>query len=73
MSAKLRSVWILPAIVVASWLAVRSLAASPGQGLDDPPAPLASAQTAHAHIDVRDPGLERLIKRFAAVARARTW
>jgi len=71
MSVKARLLWIYPAIFVASWLAVRTLAASPPAGLDDPPAPLASAQTAPS--EIRDPGLERFIGRLAAVARSRNW
>jgi hypothetical protein len=65
MSAKARLLWIVPAVLIASWLAVRSLAARPNsQGLDDPPAPLATAQH-----QVTDPALAQLIGRFAAEAR----
>ena len=65
MSAKARILWIYPVIVVASWLVVRSLAASPDAPLDDPPAPVVTMQT-----EVRDVSLARLIARFAEVARA---
>ena len=51
MSARARVFWIILAVLVASWLAVRSLAASPARDpqtawrlgcADDPPVPLAS-------------------------------
>ena len=69
MSAKARLLWIIPALF-ASWLAVRSLAASPArnqdrpEGLGDPPVPFASLSR-----EVRDPALARLIGGFAAEAR----
>ena len=67
MSVKMRIIWIYPVILVASWLAVRSLAASPelATPMEDPPVPLTSAQP-----EVKDPSLSRLIARFALVARA---
>ena len=71
MSVRMRLVWLYPAILLASWLAVRTLAASPQRGLDDPPAPLASAGPASP--ELRDPALERFIGRLAAVARSRSW
>jgi hypothetical protein len=69
MSAKARLLWIIPALLVASWLAVRSLAASPAQrdqrdGLGDPPVPFASLSR-----EVHDPALARVIGGFAAQAR----
>ena len=70
MSAKPRHLWIIPALLVVSWLAVRSLAASPiptqerREVLGDPPVPFASLSR-----DVHDPALARLIGGFAAVAR----
>ena len=68
MSAKPRHLWIIPALLVVSWLAVRSLAASPAQdrreGLSDPPVPFASLSR-----EIRDPALSRLIGGFAADAR----
>jgi hypothetical protein len=71
MSAKARVLWIIPALFVASWLAVRSLAASPAQqpqeqreGLGDPPVPFASLSN-----EIHDPALSRLIGGFAADAR----
>jgi hypothetical protein len=67
MSARTRLIWIIPAVLIASWLAVRSLAARPNvQGLDDPPAPLAAVA---AQQEVIDPALAQLIGRFAAEAR----
>ena len=70
MSAKARHLWVIPALLVASWLAVRSLAASPArhqerrEGLSDPPVPFASLSR-----EIRDPALARLIGGFAAEAR----
>jgi hypothetical protein len=65
MSVKARMFWIYPAILVASWLAVRSLAASPQLAPEDPPAPLTLVQP-----ELKDTSLARLIGRFAEVARA---
>ena len=58
MSANARLLWIIPALVAASWLAVRSLAASPAPSpqLGDPPVPFASLSR-----EVRDPALQRFI------------
>ena len=69
MSATKRTLWIVPAALVASWLAVRSLAALPARGFDglDDPQP-SFALGGHAIVDR---SLARLIGRFAAVARAR--
>ena len=70
MSAKARLVWIIPALLVASWLAVRSQAASSARDpqrsdtLSDPPVPFASLSR-----EIRDPALARLIGGFAAEAR----
>jgi len=73
MSAKARLLWIIPTLFVASWLAVRSQAASPardprnqqrGETLSDPPVPFASLSR-----EIRDPALARLIGGFAADAR----
>jgi hypothetical protein len=74
MSAKARLLGIIPALFVASWLAVRSQAASParepqvvphrGEALSDPPVPFASLSR-----EIRDPALARLIGGFAAQAR----
>jgi hypothetical protein len=52
----------------ASWLAVRSLAASPEPELDDPPLSLTTAAET-APSEVQDPTLSRLIARFATAAR----
>ena len=62
MSVKARILWILPPVLVASWLAVRSLAALPAYGLEDPP--LASAPS-----PIADPVLAQMISRFARDAR----
>ncbi len=62
MSVKPRTLWILPAVIVASWLAVRSLAALPAYELGDPP--LASAPS-----QIADPVLAEMISRFARDAR----
>jgi hypothetical protein len=61
MSANARLLWIIPALLVASWLAVRSLAASPAptrqdREMGDPPVPFASLAR-----EVRDPALQRYI------------
>ena len=70
MSFTKRLLWIVPALLVASWLAVRSMAAMPAptreSDLGDPP-PLTSG--GHA---IKDPALSRLIARFAREARARS-
>jgi hypothetical protein len=66
MSATKRTLWIIPAALVASWLAVRSLAALPAIELDDPQPSFAFE--GHAIVD---PSLARLIGRFAAQARGR--
>jgi hypothetical protein len=72
MSVNARLLWILPALV-ASWLAVRSLAASPARSqpgfsrqgeLGDPPVPPASLSR-----ELRDPALARYIGGLAVVAR----
>ena len=62
MSAKPRTLWILPAVIVASWMAVRSLAALPAYGLEDPPLATAPSQIA-------DPVVAEMISRFARDAR----
>ena len=68
MSVTKRILWIVPAVLVASWLAVRSMAALPAPerepDLGDPP-PLTSTGEG-----IHDPALARLIARFAAEARA---
>jgi hypothetical protein len=62
MSAKTRIVWIVHAVVAASWLAVRSLAALPAYGLPDPP-------MAESAPKIADPVLAEMISRFAVEAR----
>jgi hypothetical protein len=69
MSANARLLWIIPFLVLASWFAVRSLAASPApermnRELGDPPVPVASLSS-----EVRDPALQRFIGALAANAR----
>ena len=74
MSAKARPLWIIPALLVASWLAVRSLSASPAPdrtpvtrgSLGDPPVPLASLSR-----ELRDPALSRFIRGQAVEALGR--
>ena len=63
MSVKARYVWIVPAALVASWLAVRSLAAYPAYELEDPQLSLVSVH------EIADPALTGLISHFAAQAR----
>jgi hypothetical protein len=63
MSVKARYVWIVPAVLVASWLAVRSLAAYPAYEMEDPQLTLVSSQ------EIADPALKGLIAHFAADAR----
>jgi DNA-binding transcriptional LysR family regulator len=63
MSVKARYVWIVPAVLVASWLAVRSLAAYPAYEMEDPQLTLVSSQ------EIADPALRGLISHFAAEAR----
>lgn len=73
MSVKARVHWIVPALLIASWVAVRSLAASPVRNpqspqqqrdLGDPPVPFASLSR-----EIRDPALARYIGGLAAEAR----
>jgi hypothetical protein len=64
MSARARFLWIVPAFLLASWLAVRSLAAGAHDDLDDPQPPFAAAGP-----QIVDPSLAQLITRFADDAR----
>jgi hypothetical protein len=64
MSVKARYVWMVPAVLVASWLAVRSLAAYPAYE-EEPPLSLVSTR------EIADPALKGLIAHFAAEARRR--
>ncbi|HVT06600.1 MAG TPA: hypothetical protein VHO67_04045 [Polyangia bacterium] len=64
MSVKHRVLFIIPAVIAASWIAVRSLAAAPPTALEDPPLVLATGS------DIPDPALAQLISQFAADARA---
>jgi hypothetical protein len=51
-------------VLVASWLAVRSLAAFPAEEIDDPQLSLATPSPV-----IADPALSALIARFAVQAR----
>jgi hypothetical protein len=71
MSVKARLLGIIPAVLVASWIAVRSLAASPARNdqlrrsdIGDPPVPFASLSR-----ELRDPALSRYIGGLASDAR----
>jgi hypothetical protein len=66
MSSNIRTIWILASAVFASWLAVRSLAASPEPVLDDPPVPMAMT----TRLELPDAALAELIKSFATQAHA---
>ena len=67
MSFAKRLLWVVPALLVASWLAVRSMAALPAperkSDLGDPPPLTWTGEGIH------DSALARLIARFAAEAR----
>ncbi len=63
MSVKHRVLFIIPAVIAASWVAVRSPAASPTPSLEDPPLALASGS------DIPDPALAQLLSQFAVEAR----
>lgn len=64
MSARTRFFLILPAMLIVSWLAMRSPAADPTRSsIDDPPLTAAARE-------IDDPALAALIARFAAEARA---
>ena len=67
MSVKHRAFFIVPAVIAASWVAVRSVAASPPAGLEEDPPLTASVTVAR---ELPDPALAQLISRFAAEARA---
>ncbi len=67
MSVKHRVFFIIPAVIAASWVAVRSVAASPPAGLEEDP-PLTASLTVSRELP--DPALSQLISRFAAEARA---
>ena len=71
MSVKARLLGIIPALLVASWIAVRSLAASPARNdqlrrgdIGDPPVPFASLSR-----ELHDPALSRYIGGLASEAR----
>jgi hypothetical protein len=63
MSVNKRLLGIIPAALVASWLAVRSLGAVPALELDEPePAQMSTHE-------ILDPALAKLISRLAVDAR----
>ena len=64
MSVKHPVLFTIPAVIAASWIAVRSLAASPTPALEDPPLAVAAVS------DIPDPALAQLISEFAGEARA---
>lgn len=67
MSVRIRVLWVIPALLIASWLAVRAIAASASEPRDawgDPPGPFAAL----SH-EVSDPALAKLIAGYAAEAR----
>ncbi len=61
MSVRTRHFWIVPAVLLASWLAVRSLSAQSRFELDDP--------QPRATCEITDPALAQLISGFAEKAR----
>jgi hypothetical protein len=66
MSVIIRKVWILlPASLLAAWLAVRARGTSSQPALDDPPTPMTVATRG----ELRDPSLAQLIARLAEQAR----
>ena len=67
MSVKARYVWIIPAVLLASWLAVRSLAAYPAYEMEDPQLSMVSMRVSAR--EIADPALRGLISHFAAEAR----
>jgi len=67
-TVKARLLWVLPLVMVGSWMAVRTLAASPAL-LVSSRAGSARVVVAAAAPQVSDPALARLINRFAAAAR----
>jgi hypothetical protein len=63
---KTRLFWILPGALVASWLTVQTLSASPGSS----PAPLPAASVVTIDPGPNDASLQHLIGQFADSARA---
>ena len=66
MSVNIRNICIVGSVVLGSWVAVRTLAASPEPVLDDPPVSLVATRQ---RPELKDAMLAELIKRFAALAR----
>jgi len=64
MSGNIRNIWIIVTVVAGSWVAVRTLSASPDAVLDDPPISLAAARP-----ELKDETLAEVIRRFATLAR----
>ena len=65
MSGNIRYFVIGMVVVVGSFVAVRTIAASPEIALDDPPI----SMTATKRVELEDASLAEAIKRFATVAR----
>jgi hypothetical protein len=61
MSARARLLWIVPTFLLASWLAVRSLAAESHHEIGEP--------QPQASLEIRDPALAQLISGFASQLR----
>ena len=65
MSGNIRTIGVIGSVVLGSWVAVRTLAASPEPVLDDPPPSVAAT----VRPELQDASLAELIKRFATLAR----
>jgi hypothetical protein len=65
MSGNIRTVSIVGLVVLGSWIAVRSLAASPEPVLDDPPISMSTRK----RVELKDASLAEVIHQFAALAR----
>jgi hypothetical protein len=72
-TSKARVLWIYPSILLASWLVVRVLAASPAESVKPratEPSPYQPSVVASTSSDeIRDDSLRELIARFAEAAR----
>jgi hypothetical protein len=65
MSGNIRTILTVGFVVIGSWTAVRSLAASPEQAPDDPPISV----TATKRAELKDASLAEVIHQFAKLAR----
>ena len=65
MSGNIRTALTVGVVVVGSWVAVRSLAASPEPVLDDPPV----SMTTTKRVELKDASLAEVIHQFASLAR----